>query len=765
MSQDHLVIIGVRHHSPACARRVRRVIESIAPAFVLIEGPSDFNPFICDLKLEHSLPIAIFSFCSSAELTMASYSPFCSYSPEWQALVSARSAGAEPLFCDLPAWHPEFEERANRYADPHELHKRCRAAMAALARELGAEGQDAMWDALAEQAEDASLPAILDSYFSLMRPEGALDPAEAAREACMADYAAWALREAPGRPVVLVCGGWHVSGIRDALSKADGTKLPAFAPPEGARSGSYLVPYSYERLDRFTGYAAGMPSPGYYDAVHVVGLNAAADWAMQRIAKTLRGVGQPISTADQIGWRGHAEALARLRGHRAILRADILDAGLAVLIKDALEIPVAWAAEGSAAQRNDPFVGAMLHALSGNLEGKLAPGTRQPPLVADVEARMQAEDIVPAPALKRIQIDWHDTAAQNRAHILHQLRILGLPGIVRQRGPQHAGARDLTETFEISAHRNWAGSLIEASRWGGTLPMAASAFLNARAAGSDGDLEILTATLSDALFAGLLGLGKGLIARLSASVSSSRDIASTGRAARQISQLYRFGGLFGPAAHASLGLLAEAAFSRILWLIQGITSEEEGRQSAEAVLACRELARDSEALSLDRQLAAEIFARCLADPETPPGLAGAALGYLVSCGDAAASSAEVSARIRRFGLPASLGDFLAGLFALAREELKDAAEVLGAINEAVAAWPAGEFLKALPAMRLAFSWFPPAEREALARAILERHGMRPIGAEAEALAWMRQKTGIEGQAAALELEERTAARLARHGLA
>ena len=147
--------------------------------------------------------------------------------------------------------------------------------------------------------------------------------------------------------------------------------------------------------------------------------------------------------------------------------------------------------------------------------------------------------------------------------------------------------------------------------------------------------------------------------------------------------------------------------------------------------------------------------------------AGAALGYLASRGEEGASSEVVTARIRRFGLPDSLGDFLAGLFALAREELSAAVDVLGAVDEVVAAWSDEEFLKAAPAMRLAFSWFPPLEREALARTILQRHGAGAVGAEAEAeaLAWMRQKTAIRDQAAALALEERAGKRLARHGLA
>ncbi|WP_306307452.1 DUF5682 family protein, partial [Methylobacterium sp. B1] len=75
--------MGVRHHSPACAGLVRRRIAALRPAFVLIEGPVDFNPHLPDLALGHDLPVAIFSFRADATGSAASYTPFCAFSPEW----------------------------------------------------------------------------------------------------------------------------------------------------------------------------------------------------------------------------------------------------------------------------------------------------------------------------------------------------------------------------------------------------------------------------------------------------------------------------------------------------------------------------------------------------------------------------------------------------------------------------------------------------------------------------------------------------------
>jgi hypothetical protein len=201
---SNLHVIGVRHHSPACAKLVRSRIHALKPAFVLIEGPVDFNAHIEDLFAPHQLPVAIFSYHTSESQSRASYSPFCDYSPEWQALLAAREVGAQVLFCDLPAWHPDFGDRSNRYADSHSLQEQYARAHGHLERQLGAEGQDALWDTMVEQsiehAETPEFQSRMHAYFEGLRPEQAEDSKEAGREDFMGRYAAWAIGQAQGRP-------------------------------------------------------------------------------------------------------------------------------------------------------------------------------------------------------------------------------------------------------------------------------------------------------------------------------------------------------------------------------------------------------------------------------------------------------------------------------------------------------------------------------------------------------------------------------------
>ena len=75
------IVVGVRHHSPACARLVRDVILRVRPRFVLIEGPCDMNDRLEELHLEHVLPIALFSYRQDQEsgASRGAWTPFCDY--------------------------------------------------------------------------------------------------------------------------------------------------------------------------------------------------------------------------------------------------------------------------------------------------------------------------------------------------------------------------------------------------------------------------------------------------------------------------------------------------------------------------------------------------------------------------------------------------------------------------------------------------------------------------------------------------------------
>src|SRR5690606_3108812 len=109
---------------------------------------------------------------------------------------------------------------------------------------------------------------------------------------------------------------------------ADEPELPAPPQEEGAavRFGSYLVPYTFKRLDAFAGYASGMPSPAWYQWLWEHGAEGAARCALQHVMRRLREKKLAASTADLMAVHLRAQGLARLRGHGRPLRSDWLDA-------------------------------------------------------------------------------------------------------------------------------------------------------------------------------------------------------------------------------------------------------------------------------------------------------------------------------------------------------------------------------------------------------------------------------------------------------
>ncbi|HIB69381.1 MAG TPA: hypothetical protein EYO33_30945, partial [Phycisphaerales bacterium] len=282
-------VVGVRHHSPACAGLVRHLIEKQQPHTVLIEGPADFNPRIGELGLGHQPPLAIFSYHQTENLYSRTFTPFCSYSPEWVAISTAFQTGLECRFMDLPSWTRPFDKVENRYHDED----RSREYVTHLCRKLNMTGMDELWDHLFEQPRAFyELEQMLATYFQNLRECSVASPSDLERERFMAAQIAEAARQGS---VLAVCGGFHKPALEALWPTLEGPP-PELPEPEGeGRFGSFLVPYSYSRLDSFTGYAAGMPSPLYYQILWEEGPKAAHRRAFQLIAGRLREIKLNVS--------------------------------------------------------------------------------------------------------------------------------------------------------------------------------------------------------------------------------------------------------------------------------------------------------------------------------------------------------------------------------------------------------------------------------------------------------------------------------------
>ncbi len=725
MSLASVVVVGVRHHSPACARLVQHTIETLKPRFVLVEGPCDMNDRIDELLLGHQMPVALFSYRQNTDGTSrGTWTPFCEFSPELVAMQTARKVGSKPMWMDLPAWDDAFLGVENRFGTERMKHS---DRLGDIADRLGFEDTDALWDHLFEQPQSLEeLEKGLVRYFDVLRADEPGGERDEPREAVMTRFIAAAARDCKkGESIVVVCGGYHKPALERQWNDSDPTWPDVPPIPEGTRVGSYFVPYSLRRLDSFAGYASGMPSPGFYQAVWELGTEKAAESMLFHAIQHLRKKQQRVSPADAIAASTLANGLRIMRAHKVLTRIDVLDGLAGALVKEALDAPLPWTRRGTLMKHTDALLVELVSAFSGDKYGVLAKGTPAPPLLDDVFAELARVDIEPKRGAQKFVAKLTDPAGADRSRVLHRIRVLGIPGFARTRAPSLLRTKtDLSEEWSVERQLETDPALIEAAVYGGSLVSAAGAKLEERCRDAQ-DVSVLADALFDAALCGIRTLTQRWLQEIGQRVAQEPNLGALGKAMHRLLPLWAGDVLYDMRGSAELGSVLSTCFDRALWLFEGIQGPgaelDEGHVFA--VHAIRELIRHGPPeIAAMHSRAHSVCERRVADNEAPPALRGAALGLLWSTRPDEGGSDEQRAitALKASSRATTVGDFLAGLFILAREEVLHSVALLGAIDSALSMMIKDDFMIALPAVRQAFSYFPPRERLTIAEGVLAR---------------------------------------------
>jgi hypothetical protein len=757
-----VVFFPVRHHSPTAARLVRELIQRVRPSAVLIEGPADFNERIDELYLPHRPPLAVYSYLRlPTGQRRGAYYPLCEHSPEWQALLAAHEIKATARFIDLP-WADIASvegEPVNRYSDAE---FRRSGYIAALCKQLGVEDFNALWDTLVELDADLSIETYLQRTHHLcgnMRLlEGAGSATDRRREAFMASLIRQSLVEHDGR-VLVVTGGYHSVALharlmgQAPLGLAEPAECLPASPTPGEERGIALTPYSFERLDSLTGYEAGMPNPGFYQQVwrdRQKGRTNTHRTLLQRITRRLRESKQAISAADLIAAETTARGLAALRGHAEVWRTDLVDGILGSLIKEEMT-------KGG----RHPLLDAVNDVLRGGERGLLAEGAQLPPLVVDIQTQLEAHDLQTRSQPRDVELDLHQKKDRSRSRLLHRLRLLDVSGYERTGGTDLSVRDDLAKVWE-RWHIGWSPDFdarcIESARYGPTLAEAAAARLSEAATAIERDAGKASLLLLDAALAGLTELAGSLLARLQELIRSDGNFFTVTAALGHLLYLYRYDAVLETAGRGEIGALVIETYQRGLWLLEGL-GQVTG-QDAELLDGLRCLRetfeRCEQALTLDRDEFMQVLSRIGADRAQRPLVRGGVLGAQWSLN--ATDGERVKTALRQFADADHLGDFLTGLFALAREQVQRQRDLVLAINEVLGRYADEEFLTALPALRLAFTYFTPREKHHLALTLRESLGLK----DAPEMAALT--VDADTAARALAFESRLFVSLAKYGV-
>jgi hypothetical protein len=724
-----ILFFPVRHHSPTAARLIRQLIIDRPLAAVLIEGPSDFNDRLDELLLPHQLPIAIYSYVHTADnLRRGAFYPFCIYSPEWQALQTACELGIPVKFIDLP-WSARTTARTIKNCYSDETLKRS-DYIDTLCEKLGVADFDALWDTLCEIDPALTLAQYLERChqfcWHLRQTDAGISSSDLEREAFMVEQIQAAQAVYSGQ-LLVITGGFHSSALYAALD--DPRSIPqsparGYLPPmlagdtEIVNKGIALTPYNYDRLDNLTGYNSGMPNPGFYHAVwkhRQTGAGSIASTLLQQVVKSLRKQKQIASTADLIAVQTLAQGLSDLRGHAEIWRSDLIDGVIGGLVK-----------EDMGQTGTHPFLAAVYQVFRGSDRGRLAPGTPLPPLVEDLHQRLHALELFPTATKRSIDLDLTPDLQQESppdratSALLHCLRLLQIHGIQRTDGTDFTTRTDLTkiwERWQLHWTPDFDSSSIEASIYGATVVEATIAKLQERASSIERNAETATLLLLDAALASVdecLYFSEQLVEL----IRQEGNFLSLARSIHHLLYLYRYDEILGTAKQEHIAELLAEAFQRGLWLLDSL-----GTPTGEEDLLLKGLGNLLEAYERSGQLLApyrsqfiQILDRVSQDVQQLPSIRGGAIGALWILGETPME--RILTTLRYYAQPEKLGDFLTGLFQLARETTQRDSHLVLSIDELLLAYSDDEFLEALPALRLAFSYFAPREKNNIAQTLV-----------------------------------------------
>jgi len=436
-----------------------------------------------------------------------------------------------------------------------------------------------------------------------------------------------------------------------------------------------------------------------------------------------------------------------------VWRRDIVDGLTAAVLKDEL-------AHGG----SHPLLEAIHDVLRGSERGALAEGTSRPPLVVEMRTRLEEHDLMPATS-RELDLDLERAHERARSVLLHQLRLLSIAGYQRLDGTDFLARDDFSRIWErwrIFWTPDFDATAVEAARYGATMREAAANVLAERGADIERDCARGAALLVDAALAGLGAQADALAGQMSALIRGDNDFANVAKALRHLLYLHRYDRvLIGrDAAQAPIDFqpLVVEAWRRGLWLLE-LGGRTAGNidpiiNGVSLLVECLEACPEA----LSRSDLVDVFRRVSVDNAQMPAVRGATTGGLWTMG--AAADEELLQAVADFSDPAHLGDYLLGLFGLAREAVQRKADLLRALDGVLLGYDDDQFLEAVPSLRLAFTYFTPREKHHLSLTLLKLVGA-PV-AEVETLAPLT--VDAESAARAMAFEARLLETAGRYGL-
>jgi len=518
-----VTVFGIRHHGPGSARSLADALAKLEPDAILIEGPPDGNDLIgLAAHVEMRPPVALLLYLPT-DPKRAVYYPFAEFSPEWQAIQFALRKTIPVRFIDLPQAH-QFALDEDKKLEDSVTSKISGDPLRWIAEAAGYSDSERWWDEMIEQRRDSFqlFEAILELMSELRREVAQdetykVDPREEMREAFMRQSIRAATREGFDR-IAVVCGAWHAPVLHTmGPPKNDVATLKGL--PKTKVSATW-VPWTMSRLTYWSGYGAGIESPGYYQHLWSVPNDVTVRW-MIRVAQLLREQDLDASSANVIESVRLAHSLAALR--------ERPNAGLPEF-NDAVRAIFCFGDDAPMQLINEKLI-------VGEQLGQVPAETPSLPFQQDLQ-REQKRLRLPAEASQQLKdLDLRKPNDLDRSHLLHRLNLLGIDWGTTE---YVTGKGTFHELWRLQWRPEFAIAIIEANVWGNTVVAAATNFTSSEASRVS-ELPALSTLVENALLADLPEAIGNIMVRLEQVAALSNDIPHAMDALPALVNVLRYG--------------------------------------------------------------------------------------------------------------------------------------------------------------------------------------------------------------------------------
>lgn len=508
-------VFGIRHHGPGSSRSLLAALRALAPDLVLVEGPVEGDDQIRWLADEALRPPVALLVYRPDKPESSTFYPFSAFSPEYNALRYALTAGIPARFMDLPksvwlALPDEDEEESEVEEDP----------LQTIARIAGEEDFERWWDRLVENRGEADVFGAIQEAMSSLRNDGArkMRRTDQLREAAMRQQIRAAEKEGFGR-IAVVCGAWHGPALTAEVKVKDDAAL--LKGLDKVKVQTTWVPWTHGRLTSASGYGAGVTSPGWYEHLWLTKGQTTERW-MSKAAQLLRAEDMDASPAQVVDAVRLAESLAAFRGRPQPGLPEMNDAIEAALLFGNL-LPM------RVIERK---------LMVGETMGEVPSEATAAPIQRDLEALQKRLRLKAEPVPRELELDLRKEGDRDRSQLLHRLQILSVPWgtltpVSGRRGTFH-------EVWKLEWKPEFAIELISAAVWGNTVESAAAGFARNKVETST-SLRDLCALIEPVLKANLPNAAPVLLERVRAIAALAPDIGDLMDAIPPLARVTRYG--------------------------------------------------------------------------------------------------------------------------------------------------------------------------------------------------------------------------------